>query len=103
MKRKHKDKTIQYTPNPTNRRVGYTWFACNSCKVKIYPETKLKVHTNTVHASVKKIVPKETPILLHRMLFIIGLQAQTKEPHQRTAGRLICKIPRKKIPKLTLK
>ena len=34
MKRKHNDKTIQYTPSPTNRKVGFTWFACNSCKVK---------------------------------------------------------------------
>ena len=69
MKRKHKDKNIQYTPNPTNRTVGYTWFACNSCKVKKKcTETKLKVHINTVHASVKKIVPKEDSnkvMLLH--------------------------------------
>ena len=30
MKRKHNGKTIQYTPSPTNRKVGYIWFACNS-------------------------------------------------------------------------
>ena len=33
MKRKYNDKTIQYTPSPTNRKVGYSLFACNSCKV----------------------------------------------------------------------
>ena len=61
MKSKHHDKTIQYTPSPTNRKVGYTWFACNSCKVKKHTKNKPKVHSNTVHASVKMIIPKETP------------------------------------------
>ena len=61
MKRKHNDKTTQYIPSPHDRKVGYTWFACNSCKVKIPPKNKVKVHTNTVHASVKKIFPKEIP------------------------------------------
>ena len=61
MKRQHYDKTIQYTPSPTNRKAGYTQFACNSCKVKKRTENKPKVHANTVDVSVKKIIPKETP------------------------------------------
>ena len=61
MKRKHNDKTIQYTPSLTNWKVGYTWFACNSCKVKKCTEIELKVNTNTFHTSVKNIIPKETP------------------------------------------
>ena len=51
MKRKHNYKTIQYTPSPTNRNVGYTWFPCNSFKVEKHTENKLKVHTNTFHQS----------------------------------------------------
>ena len=58
MKRKHNDKTTQYTPSPPNRKDGYIWFACNSCN---RTKNKVKVHTNTVYASVKKIFPKETP------------------------------------------
>ena len=54
-------KTIQYTSSPTYRKVGYTWFACNSCKVKKCKENKLKVHINTVHGFVKKKIPNETP------------------------------------------
>ena len=61
MKRKHNDTPIQNTPSPTNRKVSNTWFACNSCKVKKRTENEPKVHTNTVHASVKKKIPKETP------------------------------------------
>ena len=30
MKRKHNEKTIQYTQSPANRKVGYTRFARNS-------------------------------------------------------------------------
>ena len=61
MKRNHNDKTIYYTPSATNRKVSYNWFACNSFKVNNTQQNKLKVHTNTVHASVMKIIPKETP------------------------------------------
>ena len=39
MKRKHNDKTTQFIESPHIRKVGYTWFACNSCKVKIPPKT----------------------------------------------------------------
>ena len=49
------------TPSPTNRKVGYTWFACNSCRVKKRTENKLKVHINIVHVYVKKIISKDTP------------------------------------------
>ena len=41
MKRKHNDQTFEYTPSQTNSNVGYTWFACNSRKVKIAHETSL--------------------------------------------------------------
>ena len=34
MKRKHNDKSVQYALSPTSRKVSYTQFACNSCKVK---------------------------------------------------------------------
>ena len=61
MKRNHNDKTIQYTPSPTNRKVGYTWFSCKNCKVKKRTENELKVHNKTVHMSNKNILPKETP------------------------------------------
>ena len=61
-KRKHNGKTTQYTPSPPNRKVGYTWLACNSCKVKIAQKKRIKVHTNTVHVSVKKKFSKVTPI-----------------------------------------
>ena len=47
MKRKHNNKTIQYTQSPTNMKVGYTLFACN----------KPKVHINNVSVSVRKITP----------------------------------------------
>ena len=60
-KTNHNKKTIQYTLNPINWQVGYTWLACNSCNIKTCTENELKVNTNTVHASVKKIIPKETP------------------------------------------
>ena len=60
MKRKHNDTSIQNTPSPTNKTVSITWFACNSYKVKKSTEKEHKVHANTVHASVKKIYPKET-------------------------------------------
>ena len=42
MKRKHNDKTIQYTPSATNRKVSYTWFAWNSFKVNNTQKTSLK-------------------------------------------------------------
>ena len=42
MKRKHSDTTIQYLPIQINIKVGYTWFACNSWKVKNAPKTSLK-------------------------------------------------------------
>ena len=42
-------------------KVVYTWFACNSCKIKKCTENLPKVHTNTIHASIKKIIPKEIP------------------------------------------
>ena len=42
MKRKHNDITTQYVPSPHDRKVGYTWFASNSCKVKIPLKTRLK-------------------------------------------------------------
>ena len=58
--KKRNDKTIQDTPSAINRKVSYNWFACNSFKIN-QQKNKLKVHTNTVHASVKKIVPKGTP------------------------------------------
>ena len=62
MKRKQNYKTVQYTPIPTNRKVDYTWFACNSRKVKDpHKKNKFEFHTNTAHASVKKIIPKDTP------------------------------------------
>ena len=57
MKSKNNDKTIQYTPSAPNRKVSYTWFACNSFKVNNTQKKLNKVHTNTVHASVKKIIP----------------------------------------------
>ena len=60
MKRKHNDKTIQYTPSAIKRKVSYTWFACKSFKVNNTQHNELKVHTNNIHASVKKIIPKET-------------------------------------------
>ena len=61
VKRKHNDKTIQYTTSQTNMKVGYTWFACNRFKVERHSENEHKILTNTVHASVKKIILKETP------------------------------------------
>ena len=61
VKRKYNDKTIQCTTSQTNMKVGYTWFACNRFKVERHSENKHKVHTNTVHASGKKIIPKESP------------------------------------------
>ena len=36
MKRKHNHKSIQYTPSPSKRKIGYTWFSCKSCKVKTH-------------------------------------------------------------------
>ena len=34
MKQNHNNKTISYTPSPTYRKIGFTWFSCNRCKVK---------------------------------------------------------------------
>ena len=59
--KKHNDKTSQYTPSPTNTKIDYTRCLSKSCKVLKRTENKPKVHTNTVHASVRNIIPKETP------------------------------------------
>ena len=61
MKQKHNNKSIQYTPSPSNRKIGYTWFSCKSCKVKKRTENELKVHNNNFHMSIQKIIPKDTP------------------------------------------
>ena len=58
MKRKHNDKTIQYTPSPLNKKVSLTWFSCKSCKVKKRTENELQLHNKTVHMSVKKTLQK---------------------------------------------
>ena len=60
MKRKHNNKVLQYTPGPTNRNVGYTWFSCKSCKVKKRTENELNIHYNTMHMSITKVLPKGT-------------------------------------------
>ena len=48
MKRKYNDNILQYTPSLTYRKVGHTWFACNSYKVLKHTENVLKVQTSTV-------------------------------------------------------
>ena len=50
---KRKDFPVRYG------KVGYTWFACNSCKGKKRTENKFKVHTNTIHTSFRKIIPQD--------------------------------------------
>ena len=47
MKRKHNHKSIQYTPSPRKRKIGYTWFSCKSCKVKNAPKMNSKSTTTT--------------------------------------------------------
>ena len=45
MKRKHNDKNSQYTPSPTNRKVGCTWFVKSPERKspRTEPKTNIKI------------------------------------------------------------
>ena len=72
-------------------------------RLKKRTENEPKVHTNTVHASVKKIIPKETPKRAIQCYDCTEcnstfdarhkLKKHTREQHE---GKFV-KIPRKKI------
>ena len=54
-KRKHNDKTIDYTPSATSTKASYTWFACNSFNVNNTQKTSLK------SIPILFMCPNETP------------------------------------------
>ena len=101
IKRKHNNKTIHYISSPTNVKICYTRFVCNSFKVKKCAEkNKIKVYTQTV----RKRTPKETnksPVQCYictecNLTFDTKVKKHNVEQHK---GKLV-KSSERKSPKL---